>query len=100
MRYNKLVRDKIPEIIKQKGGNAITHIANNDEFWQKLLEKLNEEVAEFQKENNPEELADILEVIYTLAAAKNITPEQLENMRKNKEKDRGGFKDKIILEES
>lgn len=100
MRYNKLVRDKIPEIIRQKGGKAITHIASDEKFAEKLLEKLNEEVAEFQKENKPEELADILEVIYTIAEGQGVTPEELERIRKNKADERGGFKQKIILEES
>ena len=63
MKYNKLVRDKIPEIIKADKQTPITHIANQKEFKQKLLEKLQEEVGEFLKEQNTEELADIVNTI-------------------------------------
>jgi predicted house-cleaning noncanonical NTP pyrophosphatase (MazG superfamily) len=62
MKYNKVVRDKIPEIIEADNCNLKTHIANEEEYWEKLKEKLNEEVQEFIKEDTKEELADILEV--------------------------------------
>ena len=100
MKYNKLVRDKIPEIIKRKGVVLITHIADDNEYWQKLKEKLQEEVNEFLKENNEEELADILEVIYAICDFKNFDKEKLELLRKKKVEERGGFKDKIILDET
>lgn len=100
MKYNKLVRDKIPEIIKQKSKIPITHIADDKEYWQKLKEKLLEEVDEFQKKDTKEELADILEVIYAICDLKKIDKEELEVLRKKKAKERGGFKDKIILDET
>ena len=99
MKYNKLVRDKIPEIIKKKGAIPITHLASNEEYLQKLKEKLQEEIAEFMKDNNSEELADILEVIYAICDYKKINKNKLELLRKKKAKKRGGFKDKIILDE-
>ena len=99
MKYNKLVRDKIPEIIKQKGLNHLTHIANNEEYWQKLKEKLKEEVDELLEEDNEEELADILEVIHAIYDFKNIDKEKLENIRKKKTEERGEFKERIILDE-
>jgi len=100
MKLNKLVRDKIPEIIKKKGAVPITHIASDEEYWKKLKEKLQEEIDEFMKDSNEEELADILEVVYALCDYKKIDKKQLEMLRKKKAEERGGFKDKIILDET
>ncbi len=101
MEFNKLVRDKIPDNWNPKyGKNPKTHIANEEEFYNKLKEKLLEETQEFLKENNKDELADILEIIYTIASFKNISKEELENLRKSKEEKSGVFKRKIILENS
>jgi len=100
MNYNKLVRDKIPEIIKKKGTVPIIHIATDGEYWQKLKEKLQEEIDEFMKDENAEELADLLEVVYTICSYKKIDKNELELLRKKKAKERGGFKDKIILYET
>lgn len=99
MKYNKLVRDKIPEIIKADGQNPITHVANKKEYKQKLLEKLQEEVEEFLKDQNPEELADILEVIDAICEFENISFGELQKIKQQKVVDRGGFKKRIILEE-
>ncbi len=100
MKYNKLVRDKIPEIIREKGGNSITHIADDVEYWLKLKEKLTEEVAEFLKSESEEEIADILEVLRAICESKNTSWEEIEKIRMKKQEERGGFKEKIILEES
>ncbi len=100
MKHNKLVRDKIPEIIKNNGAVPITHIASNEEYQQKLKVKLQEEVSEFLEDSNEEELADILEVIYALCDLYNIDKDKLEQLRKDKAEKRGGFKDKIILDET
>jgi len=100
MKYNKLVRDKIPEIIKSKGIVPITHIASDEEYRQKLKDKLQEEVDEFIKDSNEEELADILEVIYTICDLQKIDKNKLELLRKKKAEERGGFKDKIVLDET
>jgi len=99
MKYNKLVRDKIPEIIKNKGATPITHIANDEEYWQKLKEKLQEEVNEFIEDSNEEELADILEVIHAICDFKNFDKEKLELLRKKKAEEGGGFRERIILDE-
>ncbi|MDD5433072.1 MAG: nucleoside triphosphate pyrophosphohydrolase [Candidatus Pacebacteria bacterium] len=100
MKYDKLVRDKIPEIIKSKGGLPITHIANDTEYWQKLKEKLQEEVSEFIEAQNIEEMADILEVVDAIFICKKFDRHQVENVKAKKAEERGKFNKKIILEES
>ena len=100
MKYNKLVRDNIPDIIRKKGGVPKTHIAGEAEYWEKLKEKLSEEVAEFQKDENEEELADVLEVIDAIIAHKQFQHEHIMLLKHAKLEERGGFKEKIILEES
>lgn len=100
MRYNKLVRDKIPEIIKSKAATPITHVASDEEYRQKLKEKLQEEVDEFLEDDNEEELADILEVIYAFCDLYGFDKDQLEQLRRNKAEKRGGFREKIILDET
>lgn len=100
-KYNKLVRDKIPEYIKSKGGTPITHIANDEEYWQKLKEKMREEVEElFVKPDTIEEMADILEVMDAIIDFRKFNKEELQNVKNKKAEERGKFKDKIILEES
>jgi len=100
MKYNKLVRDRIPEIIKDSGITPITHIASLKEYEIKLKEKLQEEVNEFLKDSNTNELADILEVIYALGNLYQINESQLEKIREEKAQQRGKFIDKIILDET
>lgn len=100
MKYNKLVRDKIPEYIREKGGNPKTHIADDAEFWEKLKEKLVEEVREFSKDENIEEFADILEVLGAIADYKKFKQRKVEKVKRKKAKERGKFKERIILDES
>jgi predicted house-cleaning noncanonical NTP pyrophosphatase (MazG superfamily) len=99
-RYDKLVRDKIPEYIRSKGGTPVAHIAAGTEYWQKLKEKLSEEVAEFGRDENIEELADILEVIDAIAEFKKFSQEAIGQERTRKANERGRFRERIILEES
>lgn len=100
MIYNKLVRDKIPKILKEKGLKIKKHIANDEEYWRKLKEKLKEEVEEFLINSSDEELVDILEVIEAIYKFKNVNKKELSKKRKDKTKERGKFKKRIILDET
>lgn len=100
MRYNKLVRDKIPEYIRGKGGNPITHIAEEAEYWVKLKEKLFEEFEEFKQDESPEEMADMLEVIEAIIKFKNFDETALRAIKEKKADERGKFYERIILDES
>ncbi|MCX6751095.1 MAG: nucleoside triphosphate pyrophosphohydrolase [Candidatus Pacearchaeota archaeon] len=99
MKYNKLVRDKIPNIIKEDGKNPISHIAEDEEYWEKLKEKLTEEVNEFLKESNEEEIADIIEVINAICRFRKFDKNKLDYIKKQKAEKRGRFDNKIILDE-
>ena len=99
--YNKLVRDKIPEIIEAKGEKAVTIILNDQEYWNALLEKALEELNEVRSaedlEETKTELADLLELIRAAAIARGYTLEELESVRAEKAKKRGAFNEKIFL---
>lgn len=100
MKYNKLVRDNIPEIIKQKGERALWHTASEEEYEKKLKEKLFEEAEEFFEDPNAEEFADVLEVIDALCEFYAINPQSAQKIQKEKKEKRGGFQQRIILDES
>lgn len=97
--YNKLVRDKIPQIIEGMGNSCITEILSDEEYLRMVDAKLDEELAEYYADGSVEELADLLEVIYAAAEARGYTVEELENVRKEKAEKRGGFDKKILLRE-
>ncbi len=96
--YNKLVRDKIPEIIESEGKKANTRILNNEEYRSELNKKLQEEVHEYLEDNNTEELADIVEVIYGILNSMEISKEEFEKIRNQKVERKGAFEKRIFLE--
>ena len=96
--YNKLVRDKIPEIIEADEKTCKTRILSDEEYIASLEAKLNEEVAEYQADKNLEEMADVLEVLQAISLARGYSLEELEALRAKKANERGGFADKIFLE--
>ena len=98
MSYGKLVRDNIIAIISANGENPIYHTLSDEEYLAELHKKLFEEANEFVEADDPEELADLLEVIYAIANHKNISMEEVEQIRIKKREKRGGFEDKIYLE--
>lgn len=97
--YNKLVRDKIPEIIEADGKTCKTEILSDEEYLKMLDAKLDEELAEYHKDQNIEELADLMEVIYAAAVAKGYSVDELEKVREKKAEERGGFGEKVLLRE-
>lgn len=98
--YNKLVRDKIPEIIEKSGNKCVIEILSDEEYIEMLDKKIDEELAEYHKDKNIEELADLLEVIYACAQARGFSLEELENVRTDKADKRGAFKKKILLKQT
>ena len=98
MQHNKLVRNKIPEIIQNSSKIPHTHILSDESYLAELDKKLNEECAEYQADKSLEELADMLEVMCAIVEARGYTVEELENVRLKKREMRGGFEDKIFLE--
>ena len=97
MQYNKAIRDKIPEIIQKDGHSCNVETLSDEKFLEQLEKKLSEELAEYQNDKNPEELADILEVIYRIAQLKGVSKEELEKIRIKKSEERGGFDKNLFL---
>ena len=93
--YNKLVRDRIPEILDEKGVSYEKRIASEEEYKTELIKKLAEEVAEFSNEGDPEELADILEVIESIKKLPEYA--NVLELQQKKKNERGGFEQRIIL---
>ena len=100
MKYNKLVRDNIPDIIRKKGEKVTVHVANTEEYWKKLKEKLKEEILEFEKDESIEEIADILEVLDAIIDYKSFNKDEIEKIKVKKAEEKGKFKNRIILDES
>lgn len=101
MSYNKLVRDKIPEIIEAKGEIPIIRKLSDTEYKQELEKKLYEEyleVIDSSYSNRIEELADMIEVIKYLAKLEDKTLEEVIEVSNEKVKSRGGFDKRIYLE--
>lgn len=95
--YNKLVRDKIPEIIRADGKECEVRIVEGKEKYELLEKKLMEEVNEFLEDKNLEELADVMEVLFGLAKELGYSEENLVQKRVDKKNERGGFIDGVIL---
>ncbi|OAT85998.1 phosphoribosyl-ATP pyrophosphohydrolase [Bacillus sp. MKU004] len=99
--YNKLVRDKIPQIIEGKGKKFSAKVLNDEDYIKYLKEKAYEELDEYcaveTDEEAVEELADLLEVIRTMANLHGASIEEVEAVRKDKAEKRGGFQEKVFL---
>ena len=99
IKYNKLVRDRIPEIIEVYGKRCVTEILDDGKYLEMIDAKLDEELVEYYKDQSVEELADLVEVVYAAAKARGYTIEQLEEVRVKKAEKRGAFDRKILLVE-
>ena len=97
IKYDKLVRDLIPNIISESGKTAEIEIVDNDVAFDYLVKKLDEEVTEFKEDKNLEELADVMEVLFGLAHKLGYSEQDLLNKRQEKKEARGGFEKNIIL---
>ena len=94
----KLVRDKIPDIIKKNGQKPICHIANDEEYKEALLKKLDEEVKEFQHDKTAMEIGDMMDILDAISDVFNFSKEDIEKERVKKNQERGSFSKRIILD--
>lgn len=95
--YNKLVRDRIPQIIEQSGKRCRVEVLSEEDYLRMVDAKLDEELAEYHADGSVEELADLLEVIYAAAVARGCSREALERIRVEKAEKRGAFAKKLLL---
>lgn len=95
--YDKLVRDRIPEIIRTDGNSCKVRTLEDAEYLRRLEEKLSEELSEYLESGQLEELADLLEVMMALVKAKGYAWQELEQIRMDKLAERGGFEQKLLL---
>lgn len=99
IKYDKLIRDRIPEIIEAAGSEAIVETLDKDNFQKYLDIKLREEMEEYLEDGSVEELADMVEVIYALLDCKGVSLEEFERIRIAKVNERGAFKKRLLLKE-
>lgn len=99
--YNKLIRNKIPQIIKANGKTPTTRILPEEEYIKEICKKTQEELTEYieakTKPDKLEELSDLLELINALAEYEGTTLEEINNIRKKKAEERGNFSDRVFL---
>jgi len=96
---SKLVRDKIPAIICSRGSVPVVRTARAEEYRRALFDNLTDEAGELRdadREHAPGELADLLEVVYALAADHGVSRDELEGLRQAKHAERGGFVQRIM----
>ncbi len=97
IRYDKLVRDRIPEVIRQAGKQPVTDDLPRKAMSAALDRKLQEEVQEYLESGSIEEMADVLEVLHGIAFHKGISWDEVESVRLRKREERGGFEKGIML---
>lgn len=95
--YDKLVRDRIPEIIEASGNKCEIEVVSDEVALEYLYKKLNEEVGELLEDKNLDEIADCLEVLFAIAAKYGYSEDEVLGRRNEKKLNRGGFEDNLIL---
>ena len=98
--HRKLIRDKIPQIIESSGGKYVVRVMDEDEFRAELRKKLIEEAKEVQKSEKAElvkELADVLELLKSIAKSEGVNFKLVEEKRKQRKRERGGFRKRLFL---
>jgi predicted house-cleaning noncanonical NTP pyrophosphatase (MazG superfamily) len=100
IKYNKAIRDKIPEIIAESGKKSNIKYLDDESFLAELEKKLSEEVNEYTESKDVEELADLLEVIYRISELRGVNSDELDKIRKEKAKERGKFDSNLFLIDS
>jgi len=95
--YDKLIRDRIPEIIQSRGIEPEVRIADEEEYARRLAEKLIEEAHEFSESGEIAELADTLEVLEAICAHRGVSLEVVQAMKTAKAKEKGRFRNRIVL---
>jgi predicted house-cleaning noncanonical NTP pyrophosphatase (MazG superfamily) len=95
--HDKLVRDRILELIRADDEVPVTETVAGDEYRHRLREKLDEEVGEYHESGEVAELAGVLEVVDALAALDDVTPEELATTRRKKRAERGRLDDGVVL---
>lgn len=95
--YDKLVRDKIPEIIEGSGKRCEVEVVSDEVALDYLYMKLEEETKELLEDKNLEEIADVMEVLFAIASKYGYNEEDVLSKRNEKKNDRGGFKDNLVL---
>ena len=101
--YNKLIRDKVLDIIEKDGKKAKTRILDDEGYKRELLKKLVEEAQEAvatgeDRKGLTKEIGDILEIIDYLIKVFGLDRKEIEKIRRERKKSRGGFDKKLFLE--
>ena len=96
--YQKLVRDNIPDIIRESGEIPVVRTLDDEEYALCLQKKLREEVEEFLAESSLDELSDILEVLDALANLQGWTDGEIQKTRRDKAEARGAFRERVYME--
>ena len=95
--YNKLVRDRIPVLIKESGRNCTSRILSQEEYFNALLDKIVEEIEEYRSSGAEEEIADVYEALDCLVEFKEYEPMHIDYLKLIRKEARGSFRERVLL---